>query len=46
MYSRSRNENGSSNTRCLYCFLAVASDVETAIELITYDFFRTFDWGR
>jgi hypothetical protein len=33
MYSRSRNENGSSNTRCLYCFLAVASDVETAIEL-------------
>ena len=33
MHSRTQNENGSSNTRCLYCFLTVASDVETAIEL-------------
>jgi hypothetical protein len=33
MYSRTYNENGSSSTRCLYCFLTVASDVETEIEL-------------
>jgi len=33
MYSRTHNENGSSSTSCLYCFLTVASDVETTIEL-------------
>jgi len=33
MYSRSRNENGSLNTRCLYCFTTIASDVETEDEL-------------
>jgi hypothetical protein len=33
MYSRTHNENGSSNTRCLYCFLTVASEVESEIEL-------------
>jgi len=33
MYSRSRNENGSLNSRCLYCFMAIASDVETEDEV-------------
>jgi hypothetical protein len=33
MYSRTHNAEGSSNTRCLYCFLTVASDVPTQIEL-------------
>ncbi len=33
MYSRICNENGSLNTRCLYCFMMVASDVETMNEL-------------
>ena len=33
MYSRTRNENGSLNSRCLYCFAIVASDVETESEL-------------
>ncbi len=33
MYSRTQNENGSYNTRCLYCFLTIASDVETETEL-------------
>jgi hypothetical protein len=29
MYSRTQNENGTYNTRCLYCFMTVASAVET-----------------
>lgn len=33
MYSRSRNENGNQNTRCLYCFITIASDVEIESEL-------------
>ncbi len=33
MYSRSRNENGSLNTRCLYCFITIASDIEIESEL-------------
>jgi len=33
MYSRSTNEGGSLNTRCLYCFRTIASDVETIGEL-------------
>jgi hypothetical protein len=33
MYSRTQNENGSYNTRCLDCFLTVASCVETEREL-------------
>jgi hypothetical protein len=28
MYSRTQNENGTYNTRCLYCFMTIASDVE------------------
>jgi len=33
MYSRTQNENGTYNTRCLYCFLTVASDVLSTEEL-------------
>lgn len=33
MYSRTQNENGSFNTRCLDCFLTIASCVETEKEL-------------
>jgi len=33
MYSRTQNENGTYNTRCLYCFMTIASAVETEKEL-------------
>ena len=33
MYSRTQNENGTYNTRCLFCFMTVASAVETEREL-------------
>ena len=33
MYNRSQNENGTYNTRCLYCFMTVASAVDSAVEL-------------
>lgn len=33
MYSRTQNENGTFNTRCLYCFLTVASSVESPAAL-------------
>jgi hypothetical protein len=33
MYSRTQNENGTYNTRCLYCFMTVAFDVESGDEL-------------
>ena len=33
MYSRSQNENGTYNTRCLYCFMTIASCVEADREL-------------
>ncbi|MGA3371417.1 MAG: hypothetical protein ABSC48_06595 [Terracidiphilus sp.] len=33
MYSRTQNENGTCNTRCLYCFMTIASSVETDQEL-------------
>jgi hypothetical protein len=33
MYSRTQNDNGTYNTRCLYCFMTIASAVETAAEL-------------
>jgi hypothetical protein len=33
MYNRTQNDNGTYNTRCLYCFITVASDVETPEEL-------------
>jgi hypothetical protein len=33
MYSRTQNENGTYNTRCLDCFMTIASSVETEQEL-------------
>ncbi len=33
MYSKTQNENGTYNTRCLYCFMTVATAVETKEEL-------------
>ena len=33
MYSRTQNENGTYNTRCLDCFLTIASCVETELNL-------------
>jgi hypothetical protein len=33
MYSRTQNENGTYNTRCLYCFMTIASSVETEEEM-------------
>jgi hypothetical protein len=33
MYSRTQNENGSYNSRCLDCFMTIASCVETEREL-------------
>ena len=33
MYSRTQNENGTFNTRCLDCLLTIASAVETREEL-------------
>jgi hypothetical protein len=34
MYSRTQNDNGSYNTRCLDCFMTIASSVETDDELL------------
>jgi hypothetical protein len=33
MYSRTQNENGTYNTRCLYCFMTIASSVEAEKEM-------------
>ena len=33
MYSRTQNENGSYNTRCLDCFMTIGFSVETDEEL-------------
>lgn len=33
MYSRTQNENGTFNTRCLDCLLTVATSVETDEEI-------------
>jgi len=33
MYSRTQNENGSFNSRCLDCFLTIASYVDSEQEL-------------
>jgi hypothetical protein len=33
MYSRTQNENGTYNTRCLYCFMTIGFSVETEQEL-------------
>lgn len=33
MFNRTQNENGTYNTRCLYCFMTVASSMESPQEL-------------
>ena len=33
MYNRTQNDNGTYNTRCLFCFMTVATAIETAEEL-------------
>jgi hypothetical protein len=33
LYNRTQNDNGSYNTRCLHCFMTIASSVETELEL-------------
>ena len=33
MYNRTQNDNGTYNTRCLFCFMTIASSVELAGEL-------------
>jgi hypothetical protein len=33
MYNRTQNENGTYNSRCLYCFMTIASSVETEADL-------------
>jgi len=33
MYSHTQNENGTYNTRCLFCFMTVASAVDSDQEL-------------
>jgi hypothetical protein len=34
MYSRTQNENGTFNTRCLFCFMTVGSAIESEEELL------------
>jgi hypothetical protein len=38
MYSRTQNENGTFNTRCLDCLLTVATSVETEEDLERLEF--------
>jgi len=33
LYNRTQNDNGSYNTRCLHCFMTIASSIETEREL-------------
>ncbi len=33
MFSHTQNDNGTYNTRCLYCFITIASSVESLEEL-------------
>lgn len=40
MYSRSQNENGTYNTRCLYCLLTVATSVESETDLEQVEVFH------
>lgn len=37
MYSRTQNENGTYNTRCLDCLLTVATSVETESDLERFE---------
>lgn len=33
MFSHTQNENGTYNTRCLYCFMTIASSIESLEQL-------------
>ncbi len=33
MYNRTQNDNGTYNTRCLYCFMTIAAAVQSSEEL-------------
>ena len=33
MFSHTQNENGTYNTRCLYCFMTIVSSIESTEEL-------------
>lgn len=33
MFSHTQNENGTYNTRCLHCFMTIASSIESPQEL-------------
>ena len=37
MFSHTQNENGTYNTRCLYCLMTVASSIATPEELDTIE---------
>jgi len=37
MYNRTQNENGTYNTRCLHCFMTVASAVESEVDLNRFE---------
>jgi len=37
MYSRTRNDNGTYNSRCLYCFLTIVSAVEAEEKLDQFE---------
>ena len=37
MYSRTQNENGSYNSRCLDCFMTIVLSVETEEEIGQYE---------
>ncbi len=37
MYSRTQNDNGTYNTRCLDCFMTIASCVESLRELEEFE---------
>lgn len=37
LYNRTQNDNGTYNTRCLYCFMTIASCIETETQLDTIE---------
>ena len=37
MFSHTQNENGTYNTRCLHCFMTIASSVELPEELERFE---------
>lgn len=37
MYSRTQNDNGTYNTRCLFCFMTIVSSVESPEEIDRFE---------